>query len=213
MMAARSAGSNHVDTIVAGGGTTGAVVARLLAGTTDQTVLLLEVGPDCLRLTAADPQCPPLLDHGNLTVLEVQDIEVLLDGLEIAREIIGTSAKSDRLGAEPAPGREASTRQQARAWIANNVAHYYHPVVACKWDPRATRTMSWMPGEPFMELMGCSWPAVRLCPCDPAGELQHAGRRCWRNSCICSDQPAMNLSFRNAGPVSGKSGGSRILRS
>ncbi|CAN5800234.1 hypothetical protein BH20CHL4_BH20CHL4_09460 [soil metagenome] len=88
MMEARSAGSNHVDTIVAGGGTAGAVVAGLLAGTTDQTVLLLEVGPDCLRLTAADPQCPPLLDHGNLTVLDAQDIDVLLDGLEIAREII-----------------------------------------------------------------------------------------------------------------------------
>ena len=37
---------HHADTIVIGGGTSGAVVAGLLTELTEQTVLVLEAGPD-----------------------------------------------------------------------------------------------------------------------------------------------------------------------
>ena len=38
--------SKHADTIVVGGGTAGAALAGILAERTDQSVLLLEAGPD-----------------------------------------------------------------------------------------------------------------------------------------------------------------------
>jgi choline dehydrogenase-like flavoprotein len=88
-----------------------------------------------LSLSSPDPHSPPLMDHGYLTDPGAEDIEVLLDGLDIAREIVSLGENPRLLGRELEPGPVTVSREQCRLWISNNVAHYYHPVGTCRMGP------------------------------------------------------------------------------
>ncbi len=110
------------------------------AGGTDRTyqIWAANVAPrstGSVRLASKDPNAAPLIDHGFLSDPDGHDIEVLHDGLLLAREI----AASGKLGAVsrveepdlegiPADG-------DARAIMTARIAHYYHPSCSCRMGP------------------------------------------------------------------------------
>lgn len=88
-----------------------------------------------LRLASADPAEAPIIDHAYLTDPEDRDLAVLLDGIDLARELARQSPLADLLGPETSPGLETIDRDQLRAWIRGRAVHYYHPVGTCKMGP------------------------------------------------------------------------------
>jgi choline dehydrogenase len=75
-----------------------------------------------LRLASADPEAPPIVDHGYLTDPEEHDLAVLRDGAEVARRLAAQAPLAELLGPEIAP--DADDLRAA-------AVHYYHPVGTC----------------------------------------------------------------------------------
>jgi choline dehydrogenase len=79
-----------------------------------------------LRLRSAQPDDPPLIDHGYLTDPEGHDLGVLRDGVGLARRF---------LAADPLPGllteREPGADVDLDRAIRSGVIHYWHPVGTC----------------------------------------------------------------------------------
>ncbi len=80
-----------------------------------------------LRLAAADPAVPPLLDHGYLSDPEAHDLAVLEEGIERARELAATEPLASLIGPEVVPGPGADLRTA----IPRIHGHYFHPVGTC----------------------------------------------------------------------------------
>ena len=87
-----------------------------------------------VTLATTDPSAAPLIDHGYLTDPDGEDIEVLVDGIEIAREaLLGEAARWAIAGElEPTPG---SGRAALRDFVRRAVGIYYHPGCACRMGP------------------------------------------------------------------------------
>ncbi|HET9014601.1 MAG TPA: GMC oxidoreductase, partial [Thermomicrobiaceae bacterium] len=90
---------------------------------------------------SADPEVAPVIDHGYLSDAEQRDLEVLVDGVEIARAVMG-SAEPDRAPvAEIAPGPDVRARAAIADWVRRHVGIYYHPGCSCRMgsstDPEA----------------------------------------------------------------------------
>ncbi|GAA0448338.1 GMC family oxidoreductase [Streptomyces olivaceiscleroticus] len=90
-----------------------------------------------LRLASADPGAAPLVDPNVLA--ERYDLEALVDAVELCREIGGQSAFDAWRKAEVAPGPEARTRDDLRAYVRRAVGTYHHQVGTCRMgqDSRA----------------------------------------------------------------------------
>ena len=83
-----------------------------------------------LRLQAADPFTPPLIDPACLQ--DERDLPVLLAGLRLARRIAAMPAFDDWRGAEFLPGPAPQSEDELVNFIRNQASTVYHPVGTCR---------------------------------------------------------------------------------
>jgi choline dehydrogenase len=88
-----------------------------------------------LKLASTDPESPPIMDHGYLTDPDDHDLAVILEGLDMGREVARQPELARLLGAESKPGPEMLDREALRVHIRANSVHYYHPVGTCAIGP------------------------------------------------------------------------------
>ncbi|MER3443803.1 MAG: choline dehydrogenase [Armatimonadota bacterium] len=82
-----------------------------------------------IELKSADPEAAPRIQPRYLSAEE--DLEVLLRGLELAREIAGQPAFDPYRGEEVHPGATARTRGELEAYVRQNAQTLYHPAGTC----------------------------------------------------------------------------------
>lgn len=83
-----------------------------------------------LRLTSADPHAKPAIDPAILK--DDHDLEVMVEGIKIARNVLTAPAMDEYRGAEYLPGEAVQTDDQIRDYIRQNTQTIYHPVGTCK---------------------------------------------------------------------------------
>lgn len=83
-----------------------------------------------VRAVSADPSRPPTILTNSLS--ESADLEALVNGLELAREIGAQPPFDPHRGAELAPGPEVRTRDQLTAYVRDRVELLYHPAGTCR---------------------------------------------------------------------------------
>ena len=83
-----------------------------------------------IMLRSADPFAPPVIDHRQLG--SDDDVEQIVEGLEIARNIMAQPAIAPLVTAETRPGRELATREQLRGYVRMAAIPLYHPVGTCR---------------------------------------------------------------------------------
>ncbi|KRB80107.1 choline dehydrogenase [Nocardioides sp. Root190] len=83
-----------------------------------------------LRLASSDPLVQPLVDPNILA--DPYDLEALCDAIEMSREIGRQAALDDWCEREVAPGPEATTREDIRAFARRSVGTYHHQVGTCR---------------------------------------------------------------------------------
>jgi choline dehydrogenase len=99
----------------------------LLAGRTILAVGAMEPrSRGRLTLASADPEAAPVIDHGYLT--DPHDVAVLLEGIELARELAAAEPLRSLIGEELVPGPGAALEDAVR----RSHVHYYHPVGTCR---------------------------------------------------------------------------------
>ncbi|HEX3722478.1 MAG TPA: GMC family oxidoreductase [Nitrolancea sp.] len=88
-----------------------------------------------LSLTSRDPEAAPLLDHGFLSDREGHDAAVLVDGVDIARQIAAASPLADQLGHDERLGAGPLSRADLADFVQRNVGIYWHPACSCRMGP------------------------------------------------------------------------------
>jgi choline dehydrogenase len=86
-----------------------------------------------VRLSAAAPDAPPVIDPGWFTDPEGRDLAVLLDGVEQARELAAQRPLRDVVGASSSSA--PTNRDALREHVLRHSTHDYHPVGTCKMGP------------------------------------------------------------------------------
>jgi choline dehydrogenase-like flavoprotein len=88
-------------------------------------------------LRSGDPTAPPAIDPNYFS--DPADLEHLVDGLILAREIAATAPLAQYIGEELWPGPKVTTRDEIRASIRGSVNTIFHPTGTCKMgtDPAA----------------------------------------------------------------------------
>jgi choline dehydrogenase len=87
-----------------------------------------------VRISSADPEALPVVEHGFLTDPDGHDVAVLVDGVRLARRLAGTKALSGLCEGEVAPGPDlddGELQAYARRWVGGD----WHPVGTCKMGP------------------------------------------------------------------------------
>jgi choline dehydrogenase len=93
------------------------------------------VSTGSIRLSGKDPEAAPMIDSGFLTDPDDRDLEILLDGIEIARSIAAQPALSRLVARELSPGPDLRDRTALREHVRTNNSHDYHPVGTCRMGP------------------------------------------------------------------------------
>lgn len=88
--------------------------------------LLQPLSRGSVTITSTDPATAPRIVGNFLT--DQADIDTLLAGIELAREISRASAVAGVTGAALRPGPEVATREDTIAWLRQSVETVYHPV-------------------------------------------------------------------------------------
>ena len=83
-----------------------------------------------LRLRSADPTAPPALDPAYFS--EPRDVDALVAGVEMAREIARQPAYDAVRGEETGAGAEARSRSEIEAYVRATAETLYHPVGTCR---------------------------------------------------------------------------------
>jgi choline dehydrogenase len=78
-----------------------------------------------LRLRSADPADKPLIDPGYLA--EQADVEAMVRGVELAREVAAASAFDDWRGPEALPGTRVRGAEAPREFTRRAAGSYFHP--------------------------------------------------------------------------------------
>ncbi len=90
-----------------------------------------------ITLRSADPAAAPLIDPRYFS--DPRDLEHLLAGVKLTREIAHTAPLADLIESELFPGDQVQSDDDLRAWIRNSVNTIFHPTGTCKMgsDPMA----------------------------------------------------------------------------
>ncbi|MEO8551293.1 MAG: GMC oxidoreductase [Kofleriaceae bacterium] len=90
-----------------------------------------------LTLAIADPAAAPRIDPRYFS--DAADLEHMVAGVKLAREIAATEPLASSLDGEHFPGPATETDDQLRAWIRSSVNTIFHPTGTCKMgtDPAA----------------------------------------------------------------------------
>ena len=90
-----------------------------------------------ITLRDADPTSAPLIDPAYFS--DPRDLDHLVAGVKLAREIAATEPLASLLEDEVVPGKQASSDDDIRAWIRTSVNTIFHPTGTCKMgtDPAA----------------------------------------------------------------------------
>ena len=90
-----------------------------------------------LTLRSADPHDPPIIDPNYLAA--EADMEVIVEGVKIARKILSSPAFNAYRGEEYLPGKAVQSDDEIREFIRDWAQNIYHPVGTCKMgnDPLA----------------------------------------------------------------------------
>jgi choline dehydrogenase-like flavoprotein len=83
-----------------------------------------------VTLVSNDPGTPPAIDPAFLS--DERDVQVMLAGLAMAREIGAAKALAPWRGDEVLPGSAMSTTEQLRFYLKASVQTYFHPVGTCR---------------------------------------------------------------------------------
>ncbi|MDR3414546.1 MAG: choline dehydrogenase [Nevskia sp.] len=81
-------------------------------------------------LHSADPLAPPRIDPNYLT--HQRDMQRLLAGVRMTRQVLAQKAFDPHRGAELSPGSDLQSDDELRAWIRAAAETTYHPVGTCK---------------------------------------------------------------------------------
>jgi choline dehydrogenase len=87
-----------------------------------------------VRIRSTDPDAVPVVEHRFLTDPDGHDLSVLVDGVRLARRLVGTKAVSRLCEGELAPGPDLDDGQlqaYARRWVGG----VWHPVGTCRMGP------------------------------------------------------------------------------
>jgi choline dehydrogenase len=82
-----------------------------------------------LTLASADAGAAPVIDPGYLT--DERDLDILVAGVRLAREIAACEPLAGIVEGEAAPGAEVTGDDALREWIRGNVATAFHPAGTC----------------------------------------------------------------------------------
>jgi choline dehydrogenase len=82
-----------------------------------------------ITLRSADPHAKPAIDPAYLA--DEADLDVLMRGVRLAREIAACEPLADHIAGEDAPGERVRDDEQLREWIRNSVATIFHPTSSC----------------------------------------------------------------------------------
>ncbi|MCJ8322596.1 MAG: choline dehydrogenase [Rhizobiales bacterium] len=90
-----------------------------------------------ITLASNNPNTPPKI-LANYLKTEF-DVKTIIDGIKIARNIIGQSVMDEFRGQELAPGAEFTSDEDLTDWLRSNSLTTFHPVGTCKMgdDPMA----------------------------------------------------------------------------
>lgn len=83
-----------------------------------------------IALRSHDPQQSPLIQPNYLE--QENDLEILIEGVKLARKLAHTHAFDPYRGKEFAPGSQAQSDQEIADFIRENATTVYHPVGTCK---------------------------------------------------------------------------------
>ncbi|MCU7729557.1 GMC family oxidoreductase N-terminal domain-containing protein [Actinoplanes sp. KI2] len=83
-----------------------------------------------VSLRSADPLDLPVVDPGYLTA--EADVDVLVRGITLARELVETSAFSALRGRELAPGGHLTDRKDLAGYVRESASTVWHPVGTCR---------------------------------------------------------------------------------
>ncbi len=83
-----------------------------------------------VRLASRDPLAAPFIDPNYLA--EPADMDVLVAGMELIRETMGSSGIAREVNVELAPGRAFSGRDALAREVLNRASTVYHPVGTCR---------------------------------------------------------------------------------
>ena len=83
-----------------------------------------------LRLASADPAAAPVIDPGYLT--EPDDSRLLLDGIELIREVMASKVIAEQVSLELNPGPDYPDRAALARELPNRATSVYHAVGTCR---------------------------------------------------------------------------------
>ena len=90
-----------------------------------------------VRITGADPELKPLIDHRFLSDPEGHDARALAEGMQQLREIAAVPRMAELVGAEIHPGPGTASFEDLVAHVTANPDNYWHPVGTCKMGPES----------------------------------------------------------------------------
>jgi len=101
-------------------------------GLTLAVVLLHPRSVGSVSLRSADPREPPAIDPGYLTDPSGEDVRTLLDGLRLARRVLGREPLAGFVKGELFPGEDANSDDDLVAHLRARSQTLYHPVGTCR---------------------------------------------------------------------------------
>ncbi len=90
-----------------------------------------------IRLRSSNPKDHPLIDANYLA--ERQDLETLIAGVKMGRDILAQSGLDPYRAEELAPGASVRTDAEIEQWIRAKCETIYHPVGTCRMGPSSDR--------------------------------------------------------------------------